>query len=295
MSRDLSEAGNALLDLAARETGLAAQHIAIDWRVYGPELGAPTDRFAHRADQPFYPCSLVKLFWFAACHARIDAGDVTPDGELDRALHDMLSYSSNTATNYVIDLVTGTTGDTLLGEDDFAAWAARRRWAERWVASLGWPEAQGTCLVQKTMDDDRYGRERQFVDAAEGGHNRLTAALTARIMEALLCRAEWPAAWRFRAAAALHRDLDAPRRPDAQIDGFLAGGLPAGARVWSKAGWTGWTGDARASFRRHDTAFFVAPGLPPQLLTVMTEGEQASRSETLLPALAAAAARVAAA
>src|SRR5215472_6358193 len=97
--------------------------------------------FSHQGDRPFYPCSVVKVFYLAAAQARLEEGKLTPHGELDRAMRDMIRWSSNTATNYIIDLVTETTGDTLLDAGAMAEWAARRQWVNRYFCSLGWPEA----------------------------------------------------------------------------------------------------------------------------------------------------------
>src|SRR5262249_14949647 len=77
-----------------------------------PALAGPPRGFGFHAGQPFYPCSVVKAFYLVAAQARLAEGFIRPHEELDRAMRDMILVSSNTATNYVIDLVTGTTGDT---------------------------------------------------------------------------------------------------------------------------------------------------------------------------------------
>src|SRR5690349_16492645 len=75
--------------------------------------------YSASGDRPFYPCSVVKMFYLAAVQAAIEEGRVENHPELERAMHDMIRWSSNTATNYIIDLVTDTTGDTLLQGDEF--------------------------------------------------------------------------------------------------------------------------------------------------------------------------------
>ena len=94
-------------------------------------------------------------------------------------MHDMIKWSSNMATNYIIDLVTLTTGDTLLEGRELQEWVEKRGFANRWIRSFGWPEMASINVAQKNMDDDRYGRERQLVDAL--GHNSLTTNATARL------------------------------------------------------------------------------------------------------------------
>jgi beta-lactamase class A len=87
-------------------------------------------------------------------------------------------------------------------------------------------------------------------------------------------------------------DPDFLANPLAQVRGYFPAGLPAGARVWSKAGHTGWTGDADASYRRHDAAYVELPGGRALILAVFTQGRAASESETILPAIAARAAEL---
>ena len=79
-----------------------------------PGSSGRPEGFAHRGDWRCYPCSLVKSFHLIHALSALETGAITPHAELDRALADMITWSSNTATNYVIDVLTGTTGDTLL-------------------------------------------------------------------------------------------------------------------------------------------------------------------------------------
>jgi beta-lactamase class A len=78
----------------------------------------------------------------------------------------------------------------------------------------------------------------------------------------------------------LSRSLDPAERaadPENQVDGFLGGGLPGDARLWSKAGWM--------SQARHDAAYIEAEGHAPMLLVVFSEGAERAQDEALLPAL----------
>lgn len=251
--------------------------------------------FAYRGGEPFYPCSVVKVFYLDAAQARLEEGAIPPHEELDRAMRDMIRWSSNTATNYIIDLVTGTTGDTLLPEEEMRDWAERRQWVNRYFRSLGWPEAEPINLCQKLMDDDRYGREKVFVRQGGNNHNRLTTDSAARLLHAIFAGRMVSAARSRTMAALLARPLDDPEfraHPASQIRGFLGAGLPAGTRLWSKAGLTGWTGDADASYRRHDAAYVELPGGRSFILAVFTQGRAIAESESALPAIAARAAEL---
>jgi beta-lactamase class A len=251
--------------------------------------------FAYRGDVPFYPCSVVKAFFLAAAEARLAEGALTRHDELDRAMRDMIRWSSNTATNYIIDLVTGTTGDTLLDEPRIREWVERRQWVNRYFRGLGWPEAEAINLSQKLMDDDRYGREKVFVRMGGNNHNRLTTNVTARLLHALFS-ARMVSAERSRAMIPLFaRPLDDPafvENPLSQIKGFFGAGLPPGAKLWSKAGHTKWTGDADASHRRHDAAYVELPSGRAFILVAFTQGRAMSEAEAALPAIAAKAAEL---
>ena len=74
--------------------------------------------------------------------------------------------------------------------------------------------------------------------------------------------------------------------PLAQLEGYFGGGLPKGSRLWSKAGWTGWTGDVDASYRRHDAAYVELPSGRALILVAFTRGKAMSESQTVLPAIA---------
>jgi beta-lactamase class A len=238
------------------------------------------------------------MFYLVAAQARLEEGVLAPHADLDRAMRDMIRVSSNMATNYVIDLVTGTTGDTLLEPAEMAAWAERRQWVNRYFAGYGWPELQPANLCQKLMDDLRYGRERAFVGPDGANHNRLTSNAAARLLHAVMTGQVISPARSRAVADLLRRPTDAAfiaSEPAGQILGYLGEGLPEGARLWSKAGLTGWTGDPAASYRRHDVAYVELPDGPAFTLAVFSEGKAIATDETFLPSIARHAAQLIAA
>lgn len=274
-----------LADMVAR-FGLEPQRLTLALVVPG---AAGPEGFAHRGMEPVYPCSLVKSFHLIHALASLEEGRIAPHGELDRALRDMILWSSNTATNYVIDLVTGTTGDTLLDGAEYLDWVSKRERLNRFFWALGWTEWDGCRIAQKLMDDTRYGREARFAGAAGENLNRLTALAAARLMWELF-EGDLPvsAPLMARAAALLSRD---PKGRDAanpayQLAGYLGGDLPDGVALWSKAGHNLWTGDPATSWFKHDMIRIAAPGRAPLIAVVMSEGEAlaAGRSE-VFPAL----------
>jgi hypothetical protein len=87
--------------------GLTADKIAITVI----DLADPKNpaRASYRGEEPTYPASVVKLFYLAAAYHQMEAGALARTPELERALHDMIVDSSNDATHYVVDTLTGTT------------------------------------------------------------------------------------------------------------------------------------------------------------------------------------------
>lgn len=254
------------------------------------EPGGKPEGAALRQDWRAYPCSLVKVFHLVAAQLRLEEGRLSAHDELDRAMRDMILWSSNSATNYIIDLLTGTTGDTLLNDAEMNAWCERREEINRIFAGLGWPELVGINLNQKLMDDLRYGREKIALDRSAAGHNRLTPIAMARLMHEIFSEsALLTPARRAVIRDHLARDANASDRGRGayQLLGYLGDALPEGTRIWSKAGRTRWLGDDRASFRRHDTLRAILPAGQEFLLTVFTQGEAIAEDDGFLPAIGA--------
>lgn len=255
----------------------------------GQEGGKPIGA-ALRQDWRAYPCSLVKVFHLVAAQLRLESGQLSAHSELDRAMRDMILWSSNSATNYIIDLLTGTTGDTLLNDAEMDAWCERREEINRIFVGLGWPELAGINLNQKLMDDLRYGREKIALDRSAAGHNCLTPIAMARLMHEIFSdSALLPPARLAAIRNHLARNTDHPERGRGvyQLLGYLGDALPPGTQIWSKAGRTRWLGDDRASFRRHDTLRAILPAGQEFRLTVFTQGEAIAEDESFLPAIGA--------
>ncbi|MGE3876274.1 MAG: serine hydrolase [Parvibaculaceae bacterium] len=269
--------------------GVGPDDFAVTLHLHDGEEGPVTGSFAYRGDVAFYPCSVIKIFYMVALQQAYEDGRLTETPELARAEHDMIKWSSNMATNYIIDHLSGTTGDTELPAVEMERWIAAREAVNRYFRSLALPELAGINVSQKLMDDERYGREKIYVRHGGNNHNRLSSnaagLILARIMNGAMISS---------ARSKIMRDLlqrpntkEFRERPQAQLMGFLGAGMPEGARIWAKAGWTGWTGDQLASYRRHDALHAVLPGGRAFTLVVFTQGKWPSDSVTLLPEIGA--------
>jgi len=206
---------------------------------------------SYRGNERVYPASVVKLFYLAAAHRWLEDKKIEDTPELRRALKDMIVDSSNDATQYVVDVLTRTTGGYELPPNEMAKWQEKRNAVNHYYSSLGYTNIN---VNQKTFCEDAYGRERASRGPNGENRNKLTTDATARLlMEIVTTKAVTPA----RSAQMMElfkRDYTGTSKDnDDQGHGFTGIALQgmAGVRLWSKAGWTSTT--------RHDAAYLELP------------------------------------
>lgn len=289
----LDKCGDRLLEATWAEfPGLAQNQIAITWIVYdepvpvntGGALTAeefwkyPVRGFTYRGVERIYPASVVKLFYLVAVHEWLDKGMVAPSEELNRAVQDMIVDSSNDATSLVVDVLTGTTSGPDLTDGPFETWKYQRNIVNRYFQSLGWVELESININQKTWCDGAYGRERSFLGKQLENRNMLTTNAVARLLHSIMGGVAVSSDRSQQMMALMQRSLDSlvlKADPENQVVGFLGGGLPPMAQLWSKAG--------LMSQVRHDAAYIELPDCRPYLLVVFTEGAAHSKNEQILP------------
>jgi predicted amidohydrolase YtcJ/beta-lactamase class A len=216
---------------------------------------------SHRGKEQIYPASVVKLFYLAAVHHQIATGELKPTAELERALHDMIVDSSNDATHYVVDALTGTTDGPELDERALADWMYKRNTVNRYFASLGYEKKIN--VNQKTWCEGPYGRERQGLGPNFEYRNKLTTDAVARLILQIV-KGEATSKTASRAMMRLmHRDPQSTSDDlDDQASKFLGKSLPPGSEYFSKAGWT--------SSTRHDSAYIRLPNGAEYIAVVFT-------------------------
>jgi beta-lactamase class A len=227
-----------------------------------------------------YPASVIKLFYAVAVFEWLHRGMLTPSPELERALHDMLVHSSNDATSYLVDVLTGTTSGPELPPGPFETWQHQRQLVNRYFHNLGVPVYAPINVCQKTWNEGPYGRERLFYGDNMGNRNFLTTDATAHLLHSIIGGVAVTPQACHHLRSLLYRSLDPAdlaADPENQVTGFLGEALPPGAKLWSKAGWT--------SQVRHDAAYIERPDANALLVVVFTEGQ--STNTELLPFLAA--------
>jgi beta-lactamase class A len=217
------------------------------------------ERASFRGDVQIYPASVIKLFYLAAAHRWMEDGKLTDTPELRRAMKDMIVDSSNDATHYVIDVLTGTTSGPELPDAEIKTWFERRNAVNRYFASLGYA---GVNANKKPWGDGPYGRETQAIRLFEPKRNMLTTDATARLLTEIVTGRCITAARSTEMMALLSRD-PASNDPDPDNQAKFTGPvLPPGAKLWSKAGWTTQT--------RHDAACVELPNGAKFILVVFT-------------------------
>lgn len=219
---------------------------------------------SYRGAEKIYPASVVKLFYMTALEQWLEDGKIKMTPELARGLRDMITVSSNDATQYIVDVLTDTSSGAELNAKKFKVYADKRNAVNRYFASLGYANINTN---QKTYCEDAYGREQQFRD---GGKNRnmLTTDVTARLLTEIVLGKAVTSERSKQMMDLLKRDFSGTSSDaDDQAHGFTAIALNnrnlTSAKLWSKAGWTSKT--------RHDAAYVETPDGLKFVLVVFTE------------------------
>ena len=229
-----------------------------------------------RGNERVYPASVVKLFYLVAAHRWLEDKKIEQTPELTRAIKDMIVDSSNEATQYVLDVITHTTGGYELPPKEMEQWQYQRNAVNRYFSSLGYTNIN---VNQKTFCEDAYGRERVSRGPNGENRNKLTTDATARLlMEIVTGKAATPP----RTAAMmelLKREYTGQSNDaDDQGHGFTGIALQGreGFRLWSKAGWTSTT--------RHDVAYVEMPDGGKFVLATFTSNH--SNDREIIPTVA---------
>jgi beta-lactamase class A len=215
-----------------------------------------------RGNERVYPASVVKLFYFVAVHRWLEEKKIQETDELKRAVRDMIVDSSNEATQYVVDVLTQTTGGYELPPPEMETWQYKRNVVNRYYASLGFKNIN---VNQKTFCEDAYGRERVSRGTNGENRNKLTTEATARLLSEIVTGRAVNPARTAQMMELLKRDFSGTSKDaDDQGHGFTGIALQGitGAKLWSKAGWTSTT--------RHDAAYVELPNGAKFVLVTFT-------------------------
>lgn len=212
--------------------------------------------------QAVYPSSVIKMVYMGYVYQLAGTGRLRITPEVYQKLHQMIHPSSNTATAWIVDLWSGTSGDDLRSPEAYREFAHKRNACNRWLRSLG---IEGINACQKTWGSPIPAGERQFLrnGTASGpwvNRNAMTAAAAARFLQFLA----QDALVNRESCDAMRRLMERDVRKQAYQRMRIAGGVPAGVKVFSKTGTT--------SNTFHDAGIVALPDGRTFILSVFITG-----------------------
>src|SRR5258706_5950452 len=210
-----------------------------------------------RGNERVYPASVVKLFYLVAVHRWLEDKKIQETDELKRAVHDMIVDSSNDATQYVLDVLTQTSGGYELPAKEMAGWQYKRNAVNRYYSALGFTNIN---VNQKSFCEDAYGREKVSRGPNGENRNKLTTDATARLLAEIVTRRTVNPARSAQMMELLKRDFAGTSKDaDDQGHGFTGIALAetAGGRRLSKARRTRTTPHDAAHVEMPNVATFV--------------------------------------
>ncbi|WP_438480708.1 serine hydrolase [Oleiharenicola lentus] len=276
---------SALVEKAVEQTcaefsvqGLKPAQIAVtllDERVAGV-----TQRGSFRGERRIYPASVIKLFFLAYAHQRMEEGQLADTPELRRGLRDMIVDSYNEATSYVVDAVTGTTSGPELPAAELTAWHDKRGAVTRYFETRGY---KNVAALRKPWGEGPYGREKQDAATNALARNFLSTDDTARLLDEIANgRSVSPARsaqmMELMARKPFEKTITAAGEEDRQATDYMGAALSSEMKLWSKAGWT--------SQVRHDAAIIEFPGGGKIILVIFTDSREHAGNRAIIPALA---------
>jgi hypothetical protein len=230
---------------------------------------------SYRGNERLYPASVVKMFYLVATHRWLEDKKVEESLELRRAVKDMIVDSSNEATQYVVDVVTHTTGGYELTPKEMEEWQYKRNAVNRYFSGMGYTNIN---VNQKTFCEDAYGREQVSRGPNGENRNKLTTEATARLLMEIVTGNAVSAERSRQMMELMKRDYADKSEKDGQARNFTGIALKEieGARLWSKAGWTSTT--------RHDAAYIELPDGNKFVLVTFTTDHASERE--IIPTVA---------
>jgi beta-lactamase class A len=250
-------------------------------------------RADYHGDAPFYPASLVKLFFMVEAYREFAAASgeevkalktlhsyngeetknprkrLTP--EIERALREMIQVSDNDAAAFLVDLLTGTASGPELAGKALEEFIERRRKLNRSFASLGYD----ISAMAKPWSFGPFGRDEQLMGENKINRNRASANSIASLLLWIVRRHAISPPASDAMLALLERPLSPPRPTENQVKDFFGESLPPGSKLWSKEGDT--------SEVRHDAAYIELPDGRKLVVVILTRG--VADDKTLLPSI----------
>jgi beta-lactamase class A len=226
-------------------------------------------RADYHGDAPFYPASVVKIFYMAETFHQQKQNEK----DVDRALKEMIGKSDNDATAFILDTISDTASGPWLDDRPFRKFAERRRVVNKWLNPLGYD----ISAMSKPWSFGPFGRDRELVpDKSSPNRNRATSNAVGSMLLWIVRHRAVSADASEAMMALLNRPLP-PGKDENQVAGYIGEAVPAGSKLWSKAGWT--------SEVRHDAAYIELPSGRKIIMVIFTRGMD-ENDATIIPSIA---------
>jgi len=222
----------------------------------------------YHGDAPFYPASVVKLFYMTEVYHQRAEGQ--PD--VQRALEEMIHVSDNDATAFLVDVVSDTCSGPELDGRALRKFIDKRRVVNRYLNPMGYD----ISAMAKPWSFGPFGRDVQLMGPNRENRNRATSNAVASLLLWIVRRRAVSQQASEAMMALLERPLKEQRKDENQVKEFVGEALPDGSKLWSKAGWM--------SEVRHDAAYIELPDGKKVIFVAFTRGS--ADDVTLIPAIA---------
>ena len=228
---------------------------------------ATTSRGDYHGDAPFYPASVVKLFYMTEVYHQ--HAEAQPD--VQRALEEMIHVSDNDATAFIVDTISDTCSGPSLEGRALNKFIEKRKVTNKYFQPMGYD----ISAMTKPWSFGPFGRDVQVMGPNKENRNRATTNAVASLLLWIQRRHAVTPPASDAMMALLERPLNPQRKDENQVKEFLGESLPDGSKLWSKAGWT--------SEVRHDAAYIELPNGRKYIFVVFTRGP--ADDVTLIPAI----------
>ncbi|PYQ35819.1 MAG: hypothetical protein DMF57_02000, partial [Acidobacteria bacterium] len=215
------------IDLALRRTAdatlkafpkLTAENLALTViDVTKPDVMSRAD---YHGDAPFYPASVIKLFFMAEVYHQHREND--PD--VPRALKEMIVVSDNDAAAFLLETISDTCSGPELQGRALRKFIDKRRVVNRYFNPMGYD----ISAMAKPWSFGPFGRETQIYPATPELRNRATTNSIASLILWIVRRRAVSASASDAMMALMERPLNPPRKDENQVTGYIGEALPAG-------------------------------------------------------------------
>ena len=283
LSKEMGVALNNILSrVCSNDKEYLNEDLAITWINYKSENNNLFKGYGFGINnrKKIYPASIVKLVYALASYDWIRKGRLVISEEISDAVEKMLFYSSNNATSFLVDILTGTTSGPCIEGKSWENWKYQRGIINDWLKELNWEELCGINCCQKTWEDGPFGREKEFYEYQNQNRNIMTTDATAKILEEIMIHIDYQKN-DLNLRSFLKRNLNKNALKEDrlnQVEGFLGEGLPESTTLWSKAG--------LMSEVRHDAAWWINSSSVQTLLVVFGNGKKYFKDTSLFPSIA---------